>query len=218
MSSEENLLTTLKDLVKPQHSAIAVIDMQNDFCHKDGFFRKGKPDSRGSRDLSLLDEMVPNLIHFLDVARSVGTKIYFVRYIGDDHYLPPMIKLRNLQVGYTKTLCAEGEWGSEQFAGFEPQPGDTVITKYVYSAFIGTNFKDILEKDGIKTLIVTGGATNVCCESTIRDGCMLGFYMVAPRDCLTCYSREDHEESLKDIGFFYGVVTTSQEIIKSWKE
>lgn len=212
----KNLLTTLKDLVRPQHSAVVVIDMQNDFCHKDGFFSKGKPDSRGTRDLSPMEKIAPNLINFLDAARSVGTKIYSIRSFLDDHYLPPMMRLRNLRVGYSRTLCAEGEWGSEQFDGFEPQPGDTIITKHVYSAFIGTNFKDILEKDKIKTIIVTGGATNVCCESTIRDGCMLGFYVVAPRDCLACYSREDHEKSLRDIDFFYGVVTTSQDIIQIW--
>jgi hypothetical protein len=41
MPSEEKLLTTLEDLVKPEHSAVVVIDMQNDFCHEDGFFGKG---------------------------------------------------------------------------------------------------------------------------------------------------------------------------------
>ncbi len=222
MPSEQSLLTTLEDLVRPEYSAVVVIDMQNDFCHKDGFFGKGKLDSRGygqkPADLSLIEEMVPKLIRLLDVARSVGTRIYFVRSFMDDHYLPPMLRLRKVRIGRSAVLCPEGEWGSDWFDDLVPKPGDTVISKHVYSAFIGTNFEDILEKERIRTLIVTGTVTNVCCESTIRDGCMLGFYMIAPKDCLASPSRTDHERSLADIDNFYGVVTTSEEIIRSWKE
>lgn len=155
MSGDDRLLTTLKDLVRPEYTAIAVIDMQNDFCHKDGFFGKADSDSQGSRDLSLIEQMVPNLIHLLDVARSIGVKVYFVRSFQDKHYLPPMMRLRRLRAGHGRPLCAEGEWGSEQLDGFEPEPGDTVITKHVCSAFIGTNLEYILEKAGTKTLIVT---------------------------------------------------------------
>lgn len=220
MVKQEKLLTALQDLVRPQHTAIAVVDMQNDFCHKDGFFGKGDLDSHGYGqkpvDLSPVHEMIPNLIHLLDTARSVGTKVYIVRSFMDDKYLPPMIRLRNLRIGRKTTLCAEGEWGSEQFEGLEPHPGDTVITKHVYSAFVGTNFKEILDEAGTKTLIVTGVLTNVCCESTIRDGCMLGFYVMMPGDCAASYSRSDHERCLNDIEKFYGMVTTSQEIIQSW--
>ncbi len=111
-----------------------------------------------------------------------------------------------------------GKWGSQQFDGFLPQPCGTIITKHVNSAFIGTDFKDTLEKDGIKTLIVTGVATNVCCESTIRDGAMLGFCIIVPRDCVGAYTRETHEWSLAQIDVYWGWVTTSEEIIAAWRK
>ncbi len=222
MATEERLLTTLEDLVKPQHSALVVIDMQNDFCHRDGFFGKGGHDAQGygqkPADLSLIRQMIPNLIHLIDVARSVGTKIYSVRSFHDDHYLPPMARLRKLRLGRSKVLCPEGEWGSEQFDGFVPISTDIVITKYVHSSFIGTNFKDILENAKIKSLIVTGVTTNVCCESAIRDGSMLGFYTIVPQDCVAAYTRKNHEWSIAQIDRHWGVVTTSQEIIESWKK
>ena len=41
MATEEKLLTTLEELVKREHTSIVVVDMQNDFCHRDGFFGKG---------------------------------------------------------------------------------------------------------------------------------------------------------------------------------
>lgn len=220
MSTEQSILTTLEDLVKPEYTGLLVIDMQNDFCHKDGFFGKGRYDAQGYGqnpvDLSLIEEMIPNLIHLVDVARSVSTKIYYVRSFHDDHYLPPMARLRNLRIGRSRTLCPEGEWGSEQFDGFVPKPGDIVITKHVHSPFIGTNLKEILENEKIKSLIVTGVNTNVCCESTIRDGAMIGFYIIVPRDCLATYTRQAHEWSLAQIEWLWGVVTTSQEIMETW--
>lgn len=222
MATEEKLLTTLKDLVRPEYTALVIIDMQNDFCHKDGFFGKiissGGERPQKHEELSLIEEMIPNLVHLIEVTRSVGTKIYSVRSFHDDHYLPPMYRLRRLRIGRSDVLCPEGEWGSEQFEGFEPKPGDTVITKHVASTFIGTDFKETLEKDKIRSLIITGVNTHVCCESTIRDGNMLGFYIIVPRDCVAARIKEAHEHSLAEIDWMWGIVTTSQEIIETWKK
>jgi ureidoacrylate peracid hydrolase len=218
--TEEKLLISMSDLVKPEHTALVIVDMQNDFCHKEGFFGKGCLDKLGygqkPADLSLIEEATPNILRLVDAARTSGIKIYFVHTFMDDHYLPPMLRLRKIRIGRSAVLVPEGLWGSEPFDGLVPKPGDTVVIKYTYSAFINTNFNDILEKAKIKTLIVTGVATNVCCETTIRDGCCLGFYIVAPRDCLCTYNRGDQEKSLADIDTLYGIVTTSQEIIKCW--
>lgn len=222
MVLQEKLLTTLEELVKPEHTGIVVVDMLNDFCHRDGFLGKGGHDSSGAgqepADLSSIEEMTPKLLHLIETARSAGVKVYFVRMIGDDHYLPPMARLRKFRIGRTQILCPEGKWGSEQFDGFIPQPEDTVITKHVNSAFIGTNFKDILEKDKIRSLIVTGVATHICCESTIRDGAMMGFYIIVPRDCVAACVKEAHEQSLAQIDFTWGWVTTSEEIIANWQK
>ena len=41
MATEEGLLTSLNELVDPEHAALVVVDMQNDFCHRNGFFVEG---------------------------------------------------------------------------------------------------------------------------------------------------------------------------------
>jgi ureidoacrylate peracid hydrolase len=221
MAKDEGLLTVLDDLVWPGHAALIIIDMQNDFCHKDGFFGRGGYDrtGRGQKpaDLSQVEEMAPRLIRLIDAARSVGVEIYYVRSFEDDHYLPPMERLRQRRIGRSRILCPEGKWGSEQYAGFTPEPGDKVITKHVFSAFIGTDLEDILANAGIKSVIVTGVVTGVCCEATVRDGAMMGFYPIVPRDCVAAYSKEEHESSIARIESFWGIVTTSQEIIQSWQ-
>ena len=222
MINEEKLLTTLDELVKPEYTALVVIDMQNDFCHREGFFGKKVSEARGEKqkqaDLRLIEDMMPNPLHLIDIARSAGVKIYFVRSFHDDHYLPPMYKLRKIRIGRKGIICPEGKWGSKQMEGFELKPGDTMITKYVHSSFIGTNFENILKKDGIKSLIITGVNTDICCESTVRDGSMLGFYIIIPRDCVASHTTEKHEGALARMGWMWAVVTTSQEIIEKWNK
>ena len=221
MKNEEKLLITLEELVKPEYTALVVIDMQNDFCHREGFFGKKVSQARGKKhkpaDLSLTEDMIPNLLNLIATARSVGVKIYFVRSFHDNHYLPPMFRLRKKRVGIEGIICPEGKWGSEQIEGFEPEPDDTMITKYVHSSFIGTDLDHVLKKDGIKSLIITGVNTDVCCESTVRDGSMLGFYIIIPGDCMAAFTTEKHEGALTRMDWLWAVVTTSQEIIETWK-
>jgi ureidoacrylate peracid hydrolase len=220
LPTEERLLTTLSELVDLQYTALVVVDMQNDFAHRNGFFGKGgyNPLGGGVRaiDMTMCEQMAPKLLRLMSAARTAGGKIYHVRSFFDDRYLPPMLRLRKRRIGRTADVCPEGKWGSEQLEGFEPQPGDRLITKHVHSAFIGTDLRNVLESDGIKSLIVTGVATEICVESTVRDGCMTGFYIVVPRDCVATYLRDVHERSLAQFGAYWAWVTDSDEIMRIW--
>jgi ureidoacrylate peracid hydrolase len=129
-----------------------------------------------------------------------------------------MLRLRKIRIKRQDILVPEGKWGSEPYDGLVPQPGDMVVHRHHYSAFIGTGLADSLKNAGIETIIVTGVATNVCCETTIRDGCCEGFYVVVPRDCVATYDSEDHERSLEHMDNYYAVVTDSQAIMKQWQE
>lgn len=220
MSTEERLLSSLNELVDPKHTALVVIDMQNDFSHRNGFFGGGgyDPLGQGTRavDMTMCEEMAPKLRRLIAAARTAGTRIYYVRSFFDDHYLPPMLRLRKRRIGRTGDVCPEGKWGSEQLEGFDPQPGDRLITKYVHSAFIGTDLRNRLESDGIKSLIVTGVVTEICVESTVRDGCMTGFYIVVPRDCVATYLMDVHEQSLARFGAYWAWITESDELMRIW--
>ena len=54
--------------------------------------------------------------------------------------------------------------------GLPPQKGDIVIAKPRYSAFYNTALDSMLRARGIRNLAFCGIATNVCVESTLRDG------------------------------------------------
>lgn len=63
-----------------------------------------------------------------------------------------------------------------------PQHGDIVLPKPRYSGFFNTPLDSILRSRGIRHLVFTGIATNVCVESTLRDGFFLEYFGVVLED------------------------------------
>ncbi len=60
------MLQTLADKVRPEHCAVLIVDVQNDFCCEGGAMH------REGRDVSLVKAMVPRLAAFVDAARAAG--------------------------------------------------------------------------------------------------------------------------------------------------
>lgn len=206
----EPILSALSEKVQPRHTALVVVDVQNDFCADGGYF------SAVYDDLSAIQQMVPRLDSFITSAREAGVPIVFVRAIYDEPYVSAPWMERRSRGRAPKPLCLSDTWG----AGFyvvRPQPGDLVVTKHRYSAFVGTNLDLVLRSMGIKTILVTGVATNVCVESTARDGYQMDYYVVFLEDCAATTSEHLQKSTLENIGRQFGVVVSSSEVAAAWK-
>ena len=80
------------------------------------------------------------------------------------------------------SLLAKGTWDYALVDALKPQDGDIVIPKTRYSGFYNTNLDSMLRARGIRNLVFTGIATNVCVESTLRDGFHLEYFGVVLAD------------------------------------
>lgn len=80
------------------------------------------------------------------------------------------------------TLLAKGTWDYALVDELAPQPGDIVIPKSRYSGFLNTNIDSVLRSRGIRTLVFTGIATNVCVESSLRDAFHLEYFGIVLED------------------------------------
>jgi ureidoacrylate peracid hydrolase len=200
---------TFDEKVAPSKTALLVVDVQNDFCSPDGVF------GRAGNDLSMVEEIMPNLRALIDQARAAGVTVVFVRAIYDPVYLPPAWHERNARIGFETPRCIGGTWGSD-FYGVQPQKGEVVIEKHRYSAFVDTELDAILRGLKIETVITTGVATNLCVESTARDAFMKGYYVALVDDACATYHKEHHAASLANISLGFGVVTTVGELSKAW--
>ena len=104
-----------------------------------------------------------------------------------------------------------------EFYKVVPQEDDTVIPKYRYSGFVSTCLDHFLRLNEIKTVIVTGVATNVCVETTARDAFMRDYYAVVPSDLTEGTSPEAKRASLSNIDSFFGQVVDSQSLLRCWR-
>src|SRR5581483_10299440 len=114
--------------------------------------------------------------------------------------------------------CADGTWGAEFHSGLEPRPGEMVVAKHRYSAFIGTDLDMLLRARGVKSLLVTGVGTGLCVFHTLTVGFMLDYYITLVEDCCaTTYGPEAHHEAVALVKKHYGRVAAAGEIIDIWK-
>jgi ureidoacrylate peracid hydrolase len=216
---ENRILMSLEQKVDPAHAALIVVDVQNDFCADEGLFG-----SEGY-DLRQIKAAVLRIGNLINQARAAGVKVVFIRSIYDPHHLNDPMRERNQRRGLGKARCTTGAWGTEFFQ-VAPIAGEPVVTKHRYSAFQGTDLHIILRSWGIRTLIMTGVTTNVCVESTCREGYFLDHYIVLVGDCAgtTNEDRKDltsediHRWTLTNIELTFGVVVNSSDVIAAWRK
>ena len=205
----------LQELLDPRSAALIVVDMQNDFCDSQGAV------AAHGGDPSMIQEMAPRLLGLLGAARQVGLPIVHVR-THHSEWTDSAAWVGRHTSRYRQ--CFPGSWGADYYPGFEPrldpdwEPGahEYVVTKHRYSGFVGTDLDQVLRSHGIRSVIMTGEATNVCVETTARDAFMRDYFVAFVSDCTAAGVRAAHEATLFTIGRHFGTVLTSDEIVASW--
>lgn len=211
------MLDTLAKKVDPNYAALIVVDVQNDFCAP-----KGMMDREGN-DLEMAQSMVPSLNELIDAARNAGVCVVFIQSIyglaGNELLSESWLEQarRRRKGSYTEyAVCADGSWNFEFYGGIRPREGEPIIHKHRFSAFEGTELDLILRSKGIRSLIMTGVATNVCVETTARHGFVMDYYVVFVSDCTASYGQEEHDMTLRNIDKYFGQVVTHDEVIACW--
>lgn len=192
------------------HSAVMVIDVQNDYCHENGVI------ARAGRDVTAVQRMVPNITAFLPQARLLKVPVIHVRTEHGPWTNAPSWVKRIGGLGRNSGMLRPGSWGAE-FYRVTPEPEDCVVTKHRYTAFLDTDLDVILRSQGIRTVVLAGCATSVCVESTARDAFNKDYYVVVLSDCVAAYTLQMHEASLTVLGEFFGAVASSQEVLEAWR-
>lgn len=201
-------MISFEKLAHPEHSAILVIDVQNDFCHPEG------GQAKQGLDVSAMNAVVPNIIKLIEEGRRAGVSVIFIRN-GHSKWTRSEAWYNKKEEANLAFLCEEGSWGAD-FYKVKPLPGERIIVKNRYDAFIGTNLGIILSNSGIKTLIMSGVATNICVESTARHGFMLDYNIVFLEDCTATNHIEEHKATLYNIEHNFGFVRPSAEVFRIW--
>lgn len=201
-------LEKLKKNLERKNTTVIVVDVQNDYCHPDGAIAKS-----GS-DVSAVKKIIPNLRSLLDAAREHSVPIIFLQ-TNHDKSTDSEVWLSRFPDG-VNPICQTGSWGAE-FYEVAPQSNDIIVKKHRYSGFVHTMLESILQTLKIETLIITGVSTNLCVESTARDGFMLDYRIVLMKDACAAFSQEEHDMTLKTVDTYFGMVADTEQVVSFWR-
>ncbi|UJE01918.1 pyrimidine utilization protein B [Serratia plymuthica] len=172
----------------PQETALIVVDMQNAYASQGGYL-----DLAGF-DVSATAPVIANIKRAISAARAAGIRVIFFQNGWDNQYVEAggqgspnwhksnALKTMRKRPELMGKLLAKGDWDYDLVDELQPQPGDIVIPKPRYSGFFNTQLDSLLRSYGIHHLVFTGIATNVCVESTLRDGFFLEYFGVVLAD------------------------------------
>lgn len=199
----------LKEKVSPKHTALLVIDIQNDFASPNGkLAQKG-------RDLSQVEPMIDNLEKLINVAKHANVLTLYTMQIYDRNNLNELQKEQYDLDG--KAITCDIDTDGYKFYRISPPESDTYV-KYNFNAFSNRDLLTRLKENNIKTLVITGMDTIYCIETAIRNGYDLGYKIVVPKDLVAGNAKhqELNDKTLRLVEKSFGVLTTSEELINLW--
>jgi ureidoacrylate peracid hydrolase len=196
------------DTIDAGRTALVVVDMQNFFV-AEGF----------ALEVPLSREIVPNINRMAKAMRASGGTVVWVQtsakealthWANHHKYMLTPERVEQRLAG-----LKEDSEGFELYAKLEPLPTDLRSKKKTYSAFMpGSSDLDAeLKSRGIDTVLITGTATNVCCETTARDAMVRDYRVIMLSDGNATWTDEEHAATLNNFLLFFGDVMTTNDAI-----
>jgi len=209
----KQVLESISELVSPQHTALLVHDMQNDFCAPGGKVFDKFP---GAKDA--VQRTIEGIAQLLTLGRRVGAMVAFSRAShlpGAEDESPVHLHhlLRRAQRG-TEPNVIIGTWGHSIIEQLSPQPGEFVFDKFSLSSFHGSLLDRMLRVRGIKTIVLTGVASHSGILTTARVATTLDYYVVVAEQCVGGLNDRLHQAALE---MLKPDVYPLQEIMEAWQ-
>lgn len=119
------------------------------------------------------------------------------------------------------SLYTEGSDTAQLHDRLDVGPGDIILDKPRYGAFHATDLELILRSRGIDTLVISGIATNICCETTAREAAQRDFRVVflsdgtATKDMGGVSASDLQSATCASLGMVFARIAETEEVIRA---
>jgi ureidoacrylate peracid hydrolase len=195
--------------IDPARTAHIVVDLQN------GFMAPGQ-----IAEISVAREIVPNVNRISSALRAAGGLVIYIQNTIDAAAKEAWSNWFTFMSGERRQAAmdaafADGSHGHALWPELDVLPTDVRVKKNRFGAFVpgSSQLHAVLQERGIDTVIITGTATNVCCESTARDAMMLNYKVIFVSDGTATYNDEEHNATLGIMLAMFADVMTTDEVV-----
>ncbi|NJL01783.1 MAG: cysteine hydrolase family protein [Spirulinaceae cyanobacterium SM2_1_0] len=206
------------DLAK---AALLVIDLQNDFCHPDGWLAHiGVDVTPARRPIAPLQQLLPEL-------RSHHVPILWVNWGNRPDLLNISASLRHVYnptgtgIGLGDPLpknaapvLTKGSWAAAVVEELTRESTDIEVDKYRMSGFWDTPLDSILKNLGRTTLFFAGVNVDQCVLCTLQDANFLGYDCILLQDCAATTSPDYcAQATIYNVNQCFGFVSRSADLL-----
>jgi nicotinamidase-related amidase len=203
-------------------TAMIVVDMQNDFCHPDGWLASIGVDVSGARALyGPLQRLLPKL-------RADGVPVIWVNWGNRPDRVnlsPCLLHVYNPTGAGTglgdplkngARVLEAGSWAAAVVDELTPLPEDIRVDKMRMSGFWDTPLDAILRQLGVTTLLFGGVNSDQCVLATLMDANFLGYDTILVDDCAGTTSPSYCADATRyNVATCFGFVVQSRDLVEA---
>ena len=194
-------------------TAFLSMHLQNDLVHEDGKFAFA-----GAIPQIKQTNCLGNAKKVIAACRHVGVPVIHVkvsmteveRKLAADIATAPLVTTL-----VSAGALIEGTWGAEICEEVKPEQGELVVAAKGMNSFHANMLGAVLLGLGIRTIVLSGVATNFVVESTTRYACDNLYEVIILRDCCASHSEEMHSFTLNNVLPNLATISDSEEFIKA---
>ena len=216
-----------RSALDPKNTALIIVDMQNDFCHPDGFFsRIGDRMRTIGLEPKLVQDSVGKMTELLETAREAGVFVVHTRVIRNEDVFHRVQTLHDiLPTSYTvypdpseDVGLVPGTWGADTHSDLKPIKGEYLLDKRGFSSFYATDLEVVLRRRGIRTVVLAGTVTYVCVLHTAFDAHVRDFDVIVLDDGTASWAPELQQPVMRLVDLILGATMSVGEFLEELRQ